>query len=148
MQRLAKDLVALQPDLVVTQATPATASVLQQTRSIPIVFASVVDPIGSGFVASFARPGGNVTGFTVIEPATADKWLELLKEIAPGASRAGFLFNPSTAPYAEYYLKPFKAVAAALAVEAFETPVRDAADLESVVRTLTRELNGGLIVMP
>jgi putative ABC transport system substrate-binding protein len=148
MQSFAKELVALQPDLVVTQGTPATASVLQQTRSIPIVFATVVDPIGSGFVASFAHPGGNVTGFTVIEPATAGKWLELLKEIAPGVSRVAFLFNPATAPYAEYYLNPFKAAAAALAVEALATPVRDTSELESVVSPLSLEPKGGLIVMP
>jgi putative ABC transport system substrate-binding protein len=148
MQSFAKELVALQPDLVVTQGTPATASVLQQTRSIPIVFATAVDPIGSRFVASFAHPGGNVTGFTVIEPATAGKWLELLKEIAPGVSRAAFLFNPATAPYAEFYLNPFKAAAAALAVEAFAAPVRDTSELESIVLALSREPKGGLIVMP
>jgi putative ABC transport system substrate-binding protein len=85
MQRYAKELVALQPDLIVTQSTPITATLLQETRTIPIVFALVADPIGSGFVASFAKPGGNVTGFVTIEPTMAGKWLELLKEIAPRA---------------------------------------------------------------
>jgi hypothetical protein len=83
MQRYAKELVAPQPDLIVTQSTPITATLLQETRTIPIVFALVADPIGSGFVASFAKPGGNVTGFVTIEPTMAGKWLELLKEIAP-----------------------------------------------------------------
>jgi putative tryptophan/tyrosine transport system substrate-binding protein len=148
MRGFAKELVALQPDLILTQGTPATALVLQQTRSIPIIFASAVDPIGSGFIASFARPSGNVTGFTVIEAMTAGKWLELLKEIAPRVSRVAFLFNPATASYAEYYLNPFRAAAAALAVQAFAAPVRDTSELESVVPGLGGEPNGGLIVMP
>ena len=93
MQRFAKELVALQPDLIVTQSTPITASMLQETRTIPIIFALVADPIGSGFVASFPRPGGNVTGFVTMEPAMAGKWLELLKEIAPRVDRVAFLFN-------------------------------------------------------
>ena len=98
MQRFAKELVALQPDLIVTQNTPTTALMLQQTRTIPIVFAVVVDPVGSGFVASLSRPGGNITGFTQMEPTMAGKWLELLKEIAPRVNRVAFLFNPATAP--------------------------------------------------
>ena len=96
MQRFAKELVALQPDLILTQSTPITATLLQETRTIPILFALVADPIGSGFVASFAKPGGNVTGFVTIEPTMAGKWLELLKEIAPHATRVAFLFNPAT----------------------------------------------------
>ena len=108
MQRFAKDLVALQPDLILAQSTPTTAAMLQQTRTIPIVFAIVADPVGSGFVASFPRPGGNVTGFTTMEPTMAGKWLELLKEIAPRVNRVAFLFNPATAPYFEYYLNPSK----------------------------------------
>ena len=128
--------------------TPTTAALLQQTRTIPIVFAIVSDPVGSGFVASFARPGGNVTGFTTIEPTMAGKWLELLKEIAPRVNRVAFLFNPATAPYAEYYLNPFKAAAASFAVEAIAAPVRDTSELESVVAAQAREPNGGLIVMP
>jgi putative ABC transport system substrate-binding protein len=87
MQRWAKELVALQPDLIVSHNTPTTAALLQHTRMMPIVFAVVSDPIGSGFLASFPRPGGNVTGFTNIEPTMAGKWLELLKEIAPRVAR-------------------------------------------------------------
>jgi putative ABC transport system substrate-binding protein len=104
VQRFAKELVALQPDLILTQSTPATAELLRQTRTIPIVFALVADPIGSGFVASFPQPGGNVTGFVTMEPTMAGKWLELLKEIAPRVARVAMLFNPATAPYAEYWL--------------------------------------------
>src|SRR5262245_19853222 len=125
MQRFAKELVALQPDLILTQSTPITATLLQETRTIPIVFALVADPIGSGFVASFPQPGGNVTGFVTMEPTMAGKWLELLKEIAPRVSRVAMLFNPATATYFEYWLNPFKAAAASFAVEAIAAPVRD-----------------------
>jgi ABC-type uncharacterized transport system substrate-binding protein len=148
MQRFAKELVALQPDLIVTQSTPITATLLQETRTIPIVFALVADPIGSGFVASFAKPGGNVTGFVTIEPTMAGKWLELLKEIAPHATRVAFLFNPATATYFEYWLNPFKAAAISFAVEAIAAPVRDRSELESAIAEQARTPNGGLVVMP
>jgi putative ABC transport system substrate-binding protein len=148
IQRFAKELVALQPDLILTQSTPATAELLQQTRTIPIVFALVADPIGSGFVASFPQPGGNITGFVTMEPTVAGKWLELLKEIAPRTARVAMLFNPATAPYAEYWLNPFKAAAASFVVQAIVAPVHGTADLESVVAAHAHEPNGGLIVMP
>ena len=146
-QRFAKDLIALQPDLILSNNTPITAALLQQTRTIPIVFVSVSDPIGSGFVASFPRPGGNVTGFTNIEPTMAGKWLEMLKEIAPHVNRVAFLFNPATAPYAEYYLTPFKAAAATFAMEAIAAPVRDTSELESAIAAQARTPNGGLVVI-
>jgi putative ABC transport system substrate-binding protein len=120
---------------------------LQQTRAIPIVFVVVSDPVGSGFVASFSRPGGNVTGLTNIEPTMAGKWLELLKEIAPSVARVALLFNPATAPYVEDYLGPFKAAAASLALEAIGAPVRDTSELESAITTQARAPNGGLVVM-
>jgi putative tryptophan/tyrosine transport system substrate-binding protein len=148
IQRFAKELVALQPDLILTQSTPATAELLRQTRTIPIVFALVADPIGSGFVASFPRPGGNITGFVTMEPTVAGKWLELLKETAPRVTRVAMLFNPATAPYAEYWLNPFKAAAASVAVEAIVAPVHGTSELESVVAAQAHEPNGGLIVMP
>src|SRR5215510_4508127 len=122
MQRFAKELVALQPDLILTQSTPITATLLQETRTIPIVFALVADPIGSGFVASFPQPGANVTGFVTMEPTMAGKWLELLKEIAPRVARVAMLFNPATATYFEYWLNQFKAAAASFAVEAIAAP--------------------------
>jgi putative tryptophan/tyrosine transport system substrate-binding protein len=148
LQRLAKELVALQPDLILSQGTVTTASLLQQTRAIPSIFATASDPIGSGLVTSFPRPGGNVTGFINFEPTMAGKWLELLKEIAPRVARVAFLFNPVTAPYFEYYLNPFKAAAASLAVEAIAAPVHDTSELESVIAVLAREANGGLVVIP
>jgi len=147
MQRFAAELVALQPDLILSPHTPTTAALLRQTRTIPIVFTNITDPVGSGFVASFPRPGGNVTGFVNMEPTMAGKWLELLKEIAPRVNRAAILFNPATAPYADYYLTPFKAAAASLAVEAIAAPVHDTSELEAVVAAQAREANTGLIVM-
>ena len=149
-QRLqcAKELVALHPDLVLSHGTPSTATLLKQTRTLPIIFVNVSDPIGSGFVTSFASPGGNVTGFVTMEPTMAGKWVELLKEIAPRVTRSALLFNPTTAPYAEFFLDPFKAAAASFAVEAIAARVRDAAELETTIAAQTREPNGGLIVMP
>ena len=147
-QRSAFELIALKPDLIVTQNTPPTASMLQQTRTIPVVFVIVADPLGSGFVKSLARPGGNATGFTIMEPTITGKWLELLKEIAPRVNRAAFLFNPATTPYADIYLKPFKAAAASLGLEAIVATVHDTAELDTVIAAQAREPNGGLIVMP
>src|SRR5512132_436654 len=147
MQRFAKELVALHPDLILTQSTPATAVLLQQTRTIPIVFGLLADPIGSGFVASFPRPGGNVTGFVTMQPTMGGKWLELLKEIAPRTARVAALFNPATAPYAEYWLSPFKAAAASFAVQSIFASVHDASELVSVVAAQANEPYGGLIVM-
>jgi putative ABC transport system substrate-binding protein len=148
MRRFAKELVALQPDVILSNTTPTTTALLQQTLTIPIVFAIVADPIGSGFVASFARPGGNVTGFTFTEPTMAGKWLELLKEIAPRVVRIAMLFNPVSATYADYWLNPFRAAAPSFAVEAIAAPVRDTSELESVIAAQAREPNGGLIAMP
>jgi putative tryptophan/tyrosine transport system substrate-binding protein len=147
-QQFAKELVALQPDLIFSQGTPNTAALLQQTRTTPIIFANVADPIGSGFVVSFPRPGGTVTGFMTMEPTLAGKWLELLKEIAPRVARVALLFNPATAPYAENYLNSFKAAAASFAVEAIAAPVRDTSALESAIAGQAREPNGGLIGIP
>ena len=147
-QRSGKELIALQPDVILTQNTPPTASMLEQTRTIPIVFVVVADPVGSGFVQSLARPSANATGFTIMEPTIAGKWAELLKEIAPRVNRAAFLFNPATTPYRDVYLTPFKTAAASLALEAIAAPVHDAPELESVVAAHAREPNGSLIVMP
>jgi putative tryptophan/tyrosine transport system substrate-binding protein len=148
IRRFAKELVALQPDLIISSTTPITAALLQQTRTIPIIFPALSDPVGSGFVASFSRPGGNVTGFNVSEPTQTGKWVELLKEIAPRVTRVAMLFNPASAPYAEYWLDPFKSAAASFAVEAISAPIRDESELNSVVATQAREPNSGLIAMP
>src|ERR1700732_4544204 len=118
MKRFAKELVTLQPDLILTSSTPATAAMLQQTRTIPIIFVLVADPVGSGFVTSLPRPGSNATGFTPIVGSLGGKWVELLKEIAPQVGRVTLLYNPPTATFAEGYQNPFKAAAASLGVEA------------------------------
>jgi ABC-type uncharacterized transport system substrate-binding protein len=148
IQRFAKELVALQPDVILTQNTPTTASMLQQTRTIPIIFANVADPVGSGFVASLPRPGGNVTGFITMEPTMPSKWLELIKEIAPRVARVAFLFNPATAPYFGDYVNPFKAAAATFGVEPIIARVHDTSELETIIAALARDPNGGLVVMP
>jgi ABC-type uncharacterized transport system substrate-binding protein len=148
IQRFAKELVALQHDLILSANTPTTTGLLQQTRTIPIIFVNVADPIGSGFVASLPQPGGNVTGFITMEPAMAGKWLELLKEIAPRIARVALLFNPAMATYFDIYLNPFKAAAASFTVEAIAAPVRDSSNIESVLAAHAREPNSGLIVMP
>ncbi len=147
LQQLAKEIIALQPDVILSHNTPTTAALLQHTRTIPVVFAVVSDPIGSGFVANFPRPGGNVTGFTNIEPTMAAKWPELLKQVAPRVTRMAFLFNPATAPYAESYLGPFKRAATALALEAIAAPVRNTSELESTIAAQARTPNGALVVM-
>jgi putative tryptophan/tyrosine transport system substrate-binding protein len=147
-KQIAKELVAHQPDLVVTQNTPTTQAAMLYTQNIPIIFANVADPIGSGFVASFSRPGGNITGFVNLEGSLGGKWLELLKEIAPGVHRVAFLFNPITAPFADYFLGPFKVAARSFMVDAISGSVRDVSELESVVTAMAREPNAGLIVMP
>ncbi|MGB8606584.1 ABC transporter substrate-binding protein [Bradyrhizobium sp.] len=147
-QRSANELVALQPDVILTQNTPPTATMLLQTRAIPVIFVIVADPVGSGFVASLARPAGNATGFIVMEPTIASKWLELLKEIAPSVKRAAFLFNPATTPFADIYLNPFKAAAPTFAVEAIAAPVHDASELEAVFAAQARGPNSGMLVMP
>jgi putative ABC transport system substrate-binding protein len=146
--RSAKELVRLQPDLILTQNTPPTASMLQQTRSIPVIFVIVADPVGSGFVQSLSRPGGNATGFTIMEPTIAGRWVQLLREIAPHVTRAALLFNPATAPYAEIYIRPFKGAANSFSLEAISTPVHDEAELESVIAAEARAPNSGLVVIP
>jgi ABC-type uncharacterized transport system substrate-binding protein len=148
MQRYAKELVASKPDIIFSNNTPTTEAVLKLTQTIPIIFASVSDPVGSGFVASLARPGGNVTGFINIEGSIASKWLELLKEIAPGVTRVVILLDPETATHADYYLDPFKAAAPSLGVEAISAFVHNMSELETVIAAQAREPNSGLIAMP
>ena len=121
---------------------------LQQTRSIPVIFVIVADPVGSRFVQSLSRPGGNATGFTIMEPTIAGRWVQLLREIAPHVTRAALLFNPATAPYAEIYIRPFKGAANSFSLEAISTPVHDEAELESVIAAEARAPNSGLVVIP
>jgi putative ABC transport system substrate-binding protein len=143
----AKELVALQPEVILSNTTPATAALQRETRTIPIVFTVVSDPVGSGFVKTLARPGANITGFINLESTLVEKWLQLLNEIAPRVTRVAVMFNPDTAPYAEYYLRPFNAAAPKLGVRPFTVTVRSETEIQKAITELGREPNGGLIVM-
>lgn len=147
IRRLARDLVAGKPDLILSSTTPTTEALLNETRDIPIVFAIVSDPVGSGFAESFSRPGGNVTGFTNIEPAMAGKWVELLKEIAPSTSRVAFVLNPNMASYAQYYMDSFNAAVAAFGLEPTIAAVQDSAQLEAAVWAQSGAPGGSLVIM-
>jgi putative tryptophan/tyrosine transport system substrate-binding protein len=146
---LAKEIVALKPDVILSRATPPTKAVLEQTRSVPVVFVVVADPVGDGLVASLARPGGNVTGFTNVEGSLGGKWLELLREIDPRIMRVGAIFNPKTAPGGgAYYWRLVEQAAAAMRVKADVLRVEDAPATEQAIAALAREPNAGLLVMP
>jgi ABC-type uncharacterized transport system substrate-binding protein len=121
----------------------------QETRTIPIVFVQVIDPVAQGFVPSLAHPGGNITGFSAYElSGIGGKWLGLLKEVAPRVVRVGLLFNPNTTPYANYFLRSFEAAASSFAVEAIPTRVHDTSELERAVAAFAVEPKAGLIAMP
>jgi putative ABC transport system substrate-binding protein len=136
------------PDVIVASSSPAVAVLKQATQTIPIVFAVVNDPLGQGFVASLARPGGNITGFTFVDFPIIGKWLEMLKAIAPGVRRAMFMFNPSTAPWLPSFLREFRASSTSLAVELSETAVHDISEVEAAVGSFAREPGCGLISVP
>jgi putative ABC transport system substrate-binding protein len=149
MRMFAKELVELRPDLILAVTTPATAALQRETRTIPIVFANVSDPVGDGFVADLPRPGGNITGFLTLVASMGGKWLELLTEVAPSAKRVATMFNPDTAPGGgSYYLPTFEAAARSLKVEPITAPVRSDAEIETAMTSLGREPGGGLVVMP
>ena len=149
MQVLAKELVAQQPQVIFCRSTPVTAAILKQTRTIPIVFTMVSDPVGERFIESLARPGGNVTGFTNVESSMAGKWLELLKEVAPGIKRVAFMFDPKVAPDGgAYYTKLIESAAPSFAVTSTATPVHDAIAIERAIGQFAREPDGGLLVLP
>jgi putative ABC transport system substrate-binding protein len=148
IQQSAKELAASQPELIFSSSTPTTAALLQETRTIPIIFGNIADPVGSGFVNSLSQPGGNATGFVNFESATGGKFLELLKEVGPGLKSATMVFNPATAPYAEIYLTPFRLAAAALGVDPIIAPARDLTELEAVMAVQAHEPNSGLTAVP
>ena len=148
-QAYAKELVDARPDIIFVRSTPTTAALFRNTRSIPIVFAVVSDPVGEGFVASLARPGGNVTGFTNAEASLSGKWLGLLKEIAPKMARVGYLFDPKVAPGGgAYYTNLINTAAAASAVAPAAMPVHGSDDIEHAIDEFSHTPDGGLIVLP
>jgi putative ABC transport system substrate-binding protein len=147
MRTFAKELVELQSDVILSPTTPVTAALSRETQTIPIIFVIVADPVGEGFVASVPRPAGNVTGFMLYEPTIAGKWLELLTQIAPGISRAAFMFNPDAAPYVTPYLLPsFETAARSLKVESIVAPVHNVAEIETLLTSLGREPKSGLVL--
>ena len=149
MRMCAKELLDLQPDIILAHGTPATAAFQRETRTIPIVFAPLSDPVGDGFVASLPRPGGNITGFISQEDTMAGKWLELLTEIAPGVKRVAAIFNPDTAPSGGLYVLPaFEAAARSFKVAPIAAPIHSDAEIETVITSLGREPGGGLVVPP
>ena len=148
MNGLAKELVELRPDMIFANTTPVTAAVKRETRTIPIVFAIVSDPVGAGFVESLPRPGGNLTGFINVEAAMGGKWLELLKDVAPSVKRASILFNPPTAPGGGSFFAPtVEAAARSLALFASVDPVHDDAEIERAIASVAREPNGGVVAL-
>lgn len=145
--RFAKELVALHPEVILSNTTPVTTALQRETKTVPIVFTAVSDPVNAGFVASLPRPGGNVTGFINLEPTIGGKWLDLLKEIAPQVTRVAVMFNPQTAPYAEIYLRSMETAGTKFGVTPFASPVHREADIEAVIAGLGREPGSGLIAM-
>ena len=147
-QAFAKELLALRSDILVANTTPSLTAIRQATRTIPIVFIGVADPVGQGLVPSLARPGGNVTGFGLEEPSMGAKWVELLKEIAPRVARAATIFNPETAPYARMFLPSMEAAARSAALTMTVAPISSVAEIEQAVVVVGREQDGGVIVLP
>ena len=149
MRIFAKELADLAPDAILAHTTPVTAALQRETRTIPIIFVVVSDPVGEGFVAGLPRPGGNITGFIHSEGEIAGKLLELLTEIAPSVKRVAIMFNPDTAPgRGSYYLPSFEAAARSFRLEPIAAPVRNDAEIEATVAALGREDGGGLVAMP
>jgi putative tryptophan/tyrosine transport system substrate-binding protein len=143
----AKELVDLQPDVILADSTPLTGTLQQETLTIPIVFSGISDPVGSGFVASLPRPGGNITGFVNMEAGLGGKLLELLTEIAPGVTRVAIMFNPDSGTFT-YYLPSFEVAARSLKVMLIAVPVRSDAEIETAITSLGREPGGGLAFQP
>jgi putative tryptophan/tyrosine transport system substrate-binding protein len=148
IQSIAKELVGSRPDVLVGAGSAPTAALQQATRTIPIVFLMVTDPVAQGIVESLARPGGNATGFFAMEPSVGGKWLELLKEIVPGLRRVAVIFNPETSTGGPSYLRSVETAAPLFSVEVTGAPVHHAGDIELAISSLVREPGGGLIVLP
>ena len=148
MRTFAKELVDLRPDTILGVTTPVIGALARETKTIPIVFAGVSDPIGSGFAANFTHPGGNITGFTVNDPTLGGKWVELLKEIAPRTVHVALLFNPETTVPIQFFMPSIQAAASSFAIEVSAAPVHAKDEIEGVIAAQARSSGGGLIVMP
>ena len=139
------EVVRLAPDVIVANSTPVMAALRPATSTIPIVFAAVNDPVGQGFISSLAHPGGNITGFSFIDPEIVGKWLNLLRDVKPNLSRVALMFNPGTAPYYDAYLQSFKALPQQISVEVEAAHVRSFEDVNLTIAKLGREPGSGLI---
>jgi putative tryptophan/tyrosine transport system substrate-binding protein len=146
--RYAAEMVALDPEVILADSTPSLEVLRRQTRTIPIVFVGVFDPIGQGFVASLARPGGNITGFGAFDSPMAGKWLEMLTQITPPVERVAVLFNPATTPYADLIIRTIEDAAPSFAVAVRAAPVDSESDIEAMMAGLAREERGGVLVLP
>jgi putative tryptophan/tyrosine transport system substrate-binding protein len=144
----AAELAGEPPDVIIAIASPSVAALRQATKTIPIVFVGIGDPVGQGFVASLARPGGNVTGFTGYEFSIGEKWLGFVKGLAPGVTRVAFLFHPELGPFHSHWQNSVEAAAATLGVETTAAPVRATADVERVISAIAAAPNGGMVVEP
>jgi putative ABC transport system substrate-binding protein len=144
---LAKEMVELQPDAIFVQSTGFVAAVKRETSTIPVVFANVSDPVGSGFAASLARPGGNLTGMLLFEAAIAGKWLAMLKEVSPRLKRVAFMIDPKTTPF-DYFFPPSEAVARSLAIDLVSSRVENVAEIERALESIAREPDSGFVVTP
>lgn len=147
VEALAKELVALQPDVIIAQGTSVTAALQRESNKIPIVFVTVSDPIGSGFVASLPRPGGNMTGLLQYEAGIVGKWMAMLKEIAPSLAHVALVANPKVTAY-DYFLRAAQAAAPSLAIEIVPSPIESAGDIERVIDSVARVPNSGLLLPP
>ena len=148
METIAKEFIELKPDVMFAGNTPSVLALLRQTRTIPIVFTNLSDPVGTGVVENLARPGANATGFTAYEYSLAGKWLEILKEVAPVVTRVAVLFNPETAPYAQYYLSIIEMSAPAFGVTVNGASIRSISEMEIAIEAQARIPGTGLIVLP
>ena len=148
IRKYAKELVALAPDIIVANGTPSVEALKEATNSIPIVFALATDPVGLGDVKSLARPGGNITGFSFIDPELIGKWIGLLKDVTPNFTRAALLFNPSTAPFYNNLLHEIEATRQAGVTELVPTPVDTASEMETAIKALAQKQNSGLMIGP
>jgi putative ABC transport system substrate-binding protein len=146
IQASAKALVELKCEVIVARSTPVVAALLKETHTIPIVFTVVVDPVGSGFVVSLARPGGNVTGFQNYEFTMVGKWLQMLKQVAPHVSRVAMIYNPETAPYE--FVRSLEAIAPSLSIQTVQVPAQNSTEIDIAIDKFAREPSGGIIVVP
>jgi putative ABC transport system substrate-binding protein len=147
IRQLARELVDLQPDIILTSGTVPTIALQRETQTIPIVFGNAAEPVASGIVARLNQPGGNITGFGVgYEPSMGGKWLELLSEIAPGLKRAAIMFNPDTAPVS-FFMSSFETAARSLRVAPITKPVRSDVEIEAAIKDLGQEPGGGLVLL-